>query len=78
MEPYGDDIEDLGAYYEGAQLTIAVPSGANTNDGVTQLICLSANTTSVKLAETARALADGAIEVPGDRTGNGDAEAAAV
>lgn len=26
MEEYGDDIEDLGAYYEGASLTIAVPS----------------------------------------------------
>ncbi|QBR74052.1 glycine betaine ABC transporter substrate-binding protein [Microbacterium sediminis] len=26
MEEYGEDIEDLGAYYEGAQLTIAVPS----------------------------------------------------
>jgi glycine betaine/proline transport system substrate-binding protein len=26
MEEFGDDIEDLGAYYEGAQLTIAVPS----------------------------------------------------
>ncbi|MFV0373694.1 glycine betaine ABC transporter substrate-binding protein [Microbacterium sp.] len=25
METYGDDIEDLGAYYEGAKLTIAVP-----------------------------------------------------
>jgi glycine betaine/proline transport system substrate-binding protein len=26
MKKYGDDIEDLGAYYEGASLTIAVPS----------------------------------------------------
>lgn len=26
MDNYGDDIEDLGAYYEGASLTIAVPS----------------------------------------------------
>lgn len=26
MEQYGDDLEDLGAYYEGAVLTIAVPS----------------------------------------------------
>ncbi|WP_396642621.1 glycine betaine ABC transporter substrate-binding protein [Microbacterium sp.] len=26
MDEYGDDIEDLGAYYEGASLTIAVPS----------------------------------------------------
>ena len=26
MDKYGDDIEDLGAYYEGASLTIAVPS----------------------------------------------------
>lgn len=26
MAEYGDDIEDLGAYYEGAVLTIAVPS----------------------------------------------------
>lgn len=26
MEEYGDDIEDLGSYYEGASLTIAVPS----------------------------------------------------
>jgi glycine betaine/proline transport system substrate-binding protein len=26
MEEYGDDIEDLGAYYDGAVLTIAVPS----------------------------------------------------
>ena len=26
MDKYGDDIEDLGAYYEGAKLTIAVPS----------------------------------------------------
>lgn len=26
MGEYGDDIEDLGAYYEGASLTIAVPS----------------------------------------------------
>ncbi len=25
MEEYGDDIEDLGAYYENAKLTIAVP-----------------------------------------------------
>lgn len=25
IEEYGDDIEDLGAYYEGAKLTIAVP-----------------------------------------------------
>lgn len=25
METYGDDIEDLGAYYENAKLTIAVP-----------------------------------------------------
>lgn len=26
MEEYGDDLEDLGAYYENAVLTIAVPS----------------------------------------------------
>jgi glycine betaine/proline transport system substrate-binding protein len=26
MEEYGDDIEDLGAYYDDAKLTIAVPS----------------------------------------------------
>jgi len=26
MEQYGDDLEDLGAYYEGAVLTIAVPT----------------------------------------------------
>lgn len=26
MEQYGDDIEDLGAYYDNAKLTIAVPS----------------------------------------------------
>lgn len=26
MERYGDDIEDLGAYYDNASLTIAVPS----------------------------------------------------
>jgi glycine betaine/proline transport system substrate-binding protein len=25
MEQYGDDLEDLGAYYEGAKLTFAVP-----------------------------------------------------
>ena len=25
MEQYGDDLEDLGAYYEGAKLTLAVP-----------------------------------------------------
>lgn len=25
MEEYGDDLEDLGAYYEGAKLTLAVP-----------------------------------------------------
>jgi glycine betaine/proline transport system substrate-binding protein len=25
MEEYGDDLEDLGAYYEGAKLTFAVP-----------------------------------------------------
>lgn len=25
MEEYGDDLEDLGAYYEGAVLTLAVP-----------------------------------------------------
>ena len=25
MERYGDDVEDLGAWYEGAQLTMAVP-----------------------------------------------------
>ncbi|WP_194421173.1 glycine betaine ABC transporter substrate-binding protein [Microbacterium abyssi] len=26
MEQYGDDLEDLGAYYEGAVLTLAVPT----------------------------------------------------
>ncbi|MGP6169637.1 glycine betaine ABC transporter substrate-binding protein [Microbacterium sp. A196] len=26
MEKYGDDLEDLGAYYDNAKLTIAVPS----------------------------------------------------
>ena len=26
MEEYGDDIEDLGAYYDNAKLTLAVPS----------------------------------------------------
>lgn len=26
METYGDDLEDLGAYYDGAVLTIAVPT----------------------------------------------------
>lgn len=26
MDKYGDDLEDLGAYYEGAVLTIAVPT----------------------------------------------------
>jgi glycine betaine/proline transport system substrate-binding protein len=26
METYGDDLEDLGAYYDNAKLTIAVPS----------------------------------------------------
>lgn len=26
MEEYGDDLEDLGAYYDNAKLTIAVPS----------------------------------------------------
>ncbi|MBO0594080.1 glycine betaine ABC transporter substrate-binding protein [Nesterenkonia sp. E16_7] len=26
MEEYGDDLEDLGAYYEGAVLTLAVPA----------------------------------------------------
>ncbi|NLP84938.1 glycine betaine ABC transporter substrate-binding protein [Microbacterium sp. CFH 90308] len=26
METYGDDIEDLGAYYDNAKLTLAVPS----------------------------------------------------
>jgi len=26
MEQYGDDLEDLGAYYQGAVLTIAVPT----------------------------------------------------
>lgn len=26
MDEYGDDLEDLGAYYEGASLTFAVPS----------------------------------------------------
>lgn len=26
MEKYGDDLEDLGAYYEGAVLTLAVPT----------------------------------------------------
>ena len=26
MEEYGDSIEDLGAYYDDAKLTIAVPS----------------------------------------------------
>jgi glycine betaine/proline transport system substrate-binding protein len=25
MDEYGDDLEDLGAYYEGAKLTLAVP-----------------------------------------------------
>ena len=31
MEEYGDDIEDLGAYYEGAKLTIAVPEYTDIN-----------------------------------------------
>lgn len=31
METYGDDIEDLGAYYENAKLTIAVPEYSELN-----------------------------------------------
>lgn len=31
MEEYGDDIEDLGAYYENAKLTIAVPEYSELN-----------------------------------------------
>lgn len=31
MEQYGDDLEDLGAYYEGAVLTLAVPEYSKIN-----------------------------------------------
>ncbi|MFJ2368278.1 glycine betaine ABC transporter substrate-binding protein [Microbacterium sp. NPDC087665] len=31
MDEYGDDIEDLGAYYENAKLTIAVPEYSELN-----------------------------------------------
>lgn len=31
METYGDDIEDLGTYYENAKLTIAVPEYSELN-----------------------------------------------
>lgn len=31
MEQYGDDIEDLGAYYENAKLTLAVPEYSDLN-----------------------------------------------
>lgn len=31
MEEYGDDIEDLGTYYENAKLTIAVPEYSELN-----------------------------------------------
>ncbi|MGJ9425719.1 glycine betaine ABC transporter substrate-binding protein [Nesterenkonia halotolerans] len=31
MEEYGDDVEDLGAYYEGAVLTFAVPEYSEIN-----------------------------------------------
>ena len=43
MEEYGDDLEDLGAYYEGAVLTFAVPaytdidSIAELNDNADEL-----------------------------------------
>lgn len=36
METYGDSIEDLGAYYDGAKLTIAVPSYVDI-DSIDQL-----------------------------------------
>lgn len=31
MDQYGDDIEDLGTYYEGAKLTFAVPKYTDVN-----------------------------------------------
>ena len=31
MDEYGDQLEDLGAYYDNAKLTIAVPSYSNIN-----------------------------------------------
>ena len=31
METYGDDIEDLGAYYDNAKLTLAVPEYSDLN-----------------------------------------------
>ena len=31
MDKYGDDIEDLGAWYEGAKLTLAVPEYTDIN-----------------------------------------------
>ncbi|RAD58971.1 glycine/betaine ABC transporter substrate-binding protein, partial [Burkholderia multivorans] len=31
MDEYGDKLEDLGAYYDNAKLTIAVPSYSNIN-----------------------------------------------
>lgn len=31
MEKYGDDIEDLGKYYENAKLTLAVPEYSELN-----------------------------------------------
>lgn len=36
MEQYGDDLEDLGAYYEGAKLTFAVPEYTEI-DSIAQL-----------------------------------------
>ncbi|ALX66101.1 glycine betaine ABC transporter substrate-binding protein [Microbacterium sp. XT11] len=37
METYGDDLEDLGAYYDGAVLTIAVPSYMDDIDSIEDL-----------------------------------------
>lgn len=37
MEEYGDDIEDLGTYYEGAVLTLAVPEYLDEIDSIEDL-----------------------------------------
>lgn len=38
MEEYGDDLEDLGAYYEGAVLTIAVPNYMDDVNSIEDLV----------------------------------------
>ena len=38
MEQYGDDLEDLGAYYDGAVLTIAVPTYMEDVNSIEDLV----------------------------------------